>query len=70
MEIVLSNLEKTYKTGRSTPVVHAVRDISLTIPSNGIFGIIGKSGAGKSTLVRLISLLESQRYCSVRRSAC
>jgi D-methionine transport system ATP-binding protein len=59
MEIILSNLEKTYKTGRSTPEVHAVRDISLTIPSNGIFGIIGKSGAGKSTLVRLISLLES-----------
>lgn len=58
MEIVLSNLEKTYKTGRSAPEVHAVSDISLTIPSNGIFGIIGKSGAGKSTLVRLISLLE------------
>ena len=33
-------------------------DISLEIPSNTIFGIIGKSGAGKSTLVRLISLLE------------
>ena len=58
MEITLSNLEKTYSTGRTTPEVHAVRDISLSIPSNGIFGIIGKSGAGKSTLVRLISLLE------------
>lgn len=33
-------------------------NISLEIPSNTIFGIIGKSGAGKSTLVRLISLLE------------
>ena len=32
--------------------------ISLEIPSNTIYGIIGKSGAGKSTLVRLISLLE------------
>jgi len=36
-----------------------VHDISLDIPSNTIYGIIGKSGAGKSTLVRLISLLES-----------
>jgi D-methionine transport system ATP-binding protein len=59
MEIVLNNLVKTYKTNRTSPEVHAVRDISLNIPSNGIFGIIGKSGAGKSTLVRLVSLLES-----------
>jgi D-methionine transport system ATP-binding protein len=58
MEIVLNNLEKTYKAGRSAPEVFAVRNISFTIPSNDIFGIIGKSGAGKSTLVRLISLLE------------
>ena len=36
----------------------AVNSVSLDIPSNTIYGIIGKSGAGKSTLVRLISLLE------------
>lgn len=36
----------------------AVDGVTLEIPSNAIFGIIGKSGAGKSTLVRLISLLE------------
>ncbi len=38
--------------------LHAVHDISLEIPSNTVYGIIGKSGAGKSTLVRLVSLLE------------
>jgi D-methionine transport system ATP-binding protein len=38
--------------------LHAVHDISLNIPSNTVYGIIGKSGAGKSTLVRLVSLLE------------
>lgn len=38
--------------------MHAVNDVTLEIPSNKIYGIIGKSGAGKSTLVRLISLLE------------
>ena len=58
MEIILKNLRKTYKT-KDAPEVKAVQDVSLRIPSNGIFGIIGKSGAGKSTLVRLISLLES-----------
>src|SRR5574344_1207110 len=67
MEIVLNNLVKTYKTARhayktstqDTSEVHAVPNVSLHIPSNDIFGIIGKSGAGKSTLVRLISLLET-----------
>lgn len=57
MTIELKNLEKNYKSDSSVPV-HAVNNVSLHIPSNQIFGIIGKSGAGKSTLVRLISLLE------------
>ena len=65
MQIKLNNLVKTYKAGRNVPEVHAVNDISLNIPSNGIFGIIGKSGAGKSTLVRLISLLETPDSGSV-----
>ena len=56
MQIKLNNLKKTYTTSDGT--INAVDDISLQIPDNTIFGIIGKSGAGKSTLVRLISLLE------------
>ncbi|MBQ0167571.1 MAG: methionine ABC transporter ATP-binding protein [Treponema sp.] len=52
MQIRLESLNRTYGT------VHAVQNVSLNIPSNTIFGIIGKSGAGKSSLVRLISLLE------------
>ena len=50
--IRLVNVNKRYGE------LQAVDNISLEIPSNTIFGIIGKSGAGKSTLVRLISLLE------------
>lgn len=56
MQIKLDHLKKTYVTKDGT--IQAVNDISLNIPDNTIFGIIGKSGAGKSTLVRLISLLE------------
>lgn len=52
MQITLKNLVRNYEN------VHAVRGVSLHIPENRIFGIIGLSGAGKSTLVRLISLLE------------
>ena len=52
MQIRLRNLRRVYGT------LHAVEGVSLTIPSNTVYGIIGKSGAGKSTLVRLISMLE------------
>lgn len=53
MEIKLKNLRRVYGE------LHAVEDVSLNIPSNTVYGIIGRSGAGKSTLVRLISMLET-----------
>ncbi|MDD2232715.1 MAG: methionine ABC transporter ATP-binding protein [Sphaerochaetaceae bacterium] len=59
MRIALKNLVKNYGS------LHAVSDISLEIPQNRIFGIIGKSGAGKSTLVRMMSLLEKPDAGSV-----
>ena len=52
MEIRLRNLRRNYGE------LHAVDDVSLDIPSNTVYGIIGRSGAGKSTLVRLVSMLE------------
>ena len=52
MEIRLRNLRRNYGS------LHAVDDVSLDIPSNTVYGIIGRSGAGKSTLVRLVSMLE------------
>lgn len=58
MEIRLENLSKTYQSADGLSQVHAVDNVSLLIPSNKIFGIIGKSGAGKSSLVRLISMME------------
>lgn len=56
VRITLENLAKTYQAGAAG--IHAVRDVTLSIEPNSVFGIIGKSGAGKSTLVRLMSLLE------------
>ena len=52
MQIKLKNLKRDYGS------VHAVDGVSLDIPSNTVYGIIGRSGAGKSTLVRLVSMLE------------
>ena len=52
MQIKLKNLKRDYGS------LHAVDGVSLDIPSNTVYGIIGRSGAGKSTLVRLVSMLE------------
>ena len=53
MQITLKNLKRDYGS------LHAVDGVSLEIPSNTVYGIIGRSGAGKSTLVRLVSMLET-----------
>lgn len=54
--IELAHIFKNFGSGQQQ--VHAVQDVSLSIRTGEIFGIIGFSGAGKSTLVRCINLLE------------
>src|SRR5262245_15998562 len=38
-------------------VVHAVDDVSLTLPAGSITAIVGESGSGKSTLAKLLARL-------------
>ena len=52
----LKNVTKTFISEDSR--VEAVKDVSLKIREQEIFGIIGASGAGKSTLIRTLNLLE------------
>lgn len=54
--ITLNAICKRYIAKNGT--VEALKNVSLFIPKNEIFGVIGLSGAGKSTLVRCINLLE------------
>ena len=54
--IEIRHLSKTFRSPEGE--VEALKDVSLTIESGDIFGIIGMSGAGKSTLVRCINMLE------------
>jgi ABC-2 type transport system ATP-binding protein len=51
MELRIEHLAKTYANG-----VHALRDVTLTIP-RGMFGLLGPNGAGKSSLMRTIARL-------------
>lgn len=48
----LNSINKTYDNG-----VHALNDVSLTIPK-GMFGLLGPNGAGKSSLMRTIATLQ------------
>jgi D-methionine transport system ATP-binding protein len=51
--IEIQNISKRYNG------VTAVDNISLSIPTGKIYGIIGRSGAGKSTLLRCVNVLET-----------
>src|SRR4030042_5700006 len=42
------NLSKTYKEAQ------ALKDLSLTVKQNSIFGFLGPNGAGKSTTIKLL----------------
>ena len=55
--VVIENLSKDYISNEG--ILHALKDVNLTIKSRDIYGIIGLSGAGKSTLVRCINGLET-----------
>lgn len=55
-EILIENVSKSYLSKDGS--VQALKNVSLSIETGDIFGIIGMSGAGKSTLVRCMNFLE------------
>ena len=57
IERVIDKVNKFYQG--QAQAIHALKDISLEVPTGKILGIIGKSGAGKSSLLRIINGLES-----------
>ncbi|MCL2898535.1 methionine ABC transporter ATP-binding protein [Brenneria tiliae] len=61
--ITLSNVSKVFDS--STGSIRAVEDVSLSVETGQIYGIIGYSGAGKSTLIRLLNGLETPTSGSI-----
>jgi len=38
-----------------TSSIHALRNVSLTVPKGKTFGLVGRNGSGKSTLLKLVT---------------
>jgi ABC-type multidrug transport system ATPase subunit len=52
-EVIIQNITKTYEKG----AVKALDDVSFTVKSGELFGLIGADGAGKTSLFRILTTL-------------
>ncbi len=52
----VKSISKTYGSGEAA--VHALEDISFSVPKGEFVTIVGESGSGKSTLLNMIGALD------------
>jgi len=53
----VNNICKTYGSGETA--VHALKDVSFSVPKGEYVAIVGESGSGKSTLLNMIGALDT-----------
>jgi ABC-2 type transport system ATP-binding protein len=51
-DIIISNLSKTYGSGKKK--THVVKNISLEVTKGSVFGFIGPNGAGKTSTIKML----------------
>ncbi len=54
MEVEKKSVIRINQLSKSFGDVHALRDVSLDVPENSIFGFLGPNGAGKTTLMKIL----------------
>ncbi|MBN1047022.1 ABC transporter ATP-binding protein [Clostridium botulinum] len=53
----VKSISKTYGNGEAA--VHALKDISFSVPKGEFVAIVGESGSGKSTLLNMVGALDT-----------
>ncbi|NFI57147.1 ABC transporter ATP-binding protein [Clostridium botulinum] len=53
----VKSISKTY--GKGEAAVHALKDVSFSIPKGEFVAIVGESGSGKSTLLNMVGALDT-----------
>lgn len=56
--IVLEGVSKSFR-GREGDLVHAVEDVTISVPAGAISCIVGPTGCGKTTILRLAAGLDA-----------
>ena len=62
--VEVESLSKTY--GKGETAVHALKDVSFTVPKGEIVAIVGESGSGKTTLLNMLGALDRPQSGKVR----
>jgi len=63
-KIEIKNVSKDFENNNGT-ILHAVKNVSLTVNDGEVVVIIGPSGSGKSTLLRIVNGLETAQSGSI-----
>lgn len=53
----VQSISKTYGNGEAT--VHALKDVSFSVPKGEFVAIVGESGSGKTTLLNMVGALDT-----------